>query len=87
MSSELTVGYRAVDGLRIRYADSDGPASPHLVLTSPWPGSLHAFDPIWPRLSGIARLLAVDLPGGASAPARQPPAAPRQAGRWRTGCW
>ena len=63
MSSELTVGYRAVDGLRIRYADSDGPASPHLVLTSPWPGSLHAFDPIWPRLSGIARLLAIDLPG------------------------
>jgi len=63
VSSELTVGYRAVDGLRIRYADSDGPASPHLVLTSPWPGSLHAFDPIWPRLSGIARLLAIDLPG------------------------
>ena len=25
--------------------------------------SLHAFDPIWPRLSGTARLLAIDLPG------------------------
>ena len=63
MSSELKVGYRTVDGLQIRYADSDGPASQHLVLTSPWPESLHAFDPIWPRLSGIARLLAIDLPG------------------------
>ncbi len=63
MSSEVKVGYRAVDGLQIRYADSDGPASQHLVLTSPWPESLHAFDPIWPRLSGIARLLAIDLPG------------------------
>ena len=40
MSSELKVGYRAVDGLQIRYADSDGPASQHLVLTSPWPESL-----------------------------------------------
>jgi pimeloyl-ACP methyl ester carboxylesterase len=63
MSSEAKVGYRAVDGLQIRYADSDGPASQHLVLTSPWPESLHAFDPIWPRLSGTARLLAIDLPG------------------------
>jgi len=63
MSSELQVGYRTVDGLQIRYADSDGPASQHLVLTSPWPESLHAFDRVWSRLSGIARLLAVDLPG------------------------
>jgi pimeloyl-ACP methyl ester carboxylesterase len=63
MSNELTVGYRTVDGLQIRYADSDGSASQHLVLTSPWPESLYAFDRMWPRLSGIARLLAIDLPG------------------------
>jgi pimeloyl-ACP methyl ester carboxylesterase len=63
MSNELKVGYRAVGGLQIRYADSDGSASQHLVLTSRWPGSLNAFAPIWPRLSGIARLLAIDLPG------------------------
>jgi pimeloyl-ACP methyl ester carboxylesterase len=52
-----------VDGLQIRYADSDGSASQQLVLTSPWPESLYAFDRMWPRLSGIARLLAIDLPG------------------------
>jgi pimeloyl-ACP methyl ester carboxylesterase len=63
MSNELTVGYRTVGGLQIRYADSEGPASQHLVLTSPWPESLYAFDRMWPRLAGIARLLAVDLPG------------------------
>jgi pimeloyl-ACP methyl ester carboxylesterase len=63
MSSELKVGYRSVDGLQIRYADSDGSASQHLVLTSPWPESLYAFDRMWSRLSGIARLLAIDLPG------------------------
>jgi len=63
VSGELAVGYRTVDGLQIRYADSDGPASQHLVLTSPWVESLHAFEPMWPRLSGIGRLLAIDLPG------------------------
>ena len=50
-------------GLQIRYADCDSSAGQHLVLTSPWPESLHAFDPMWPRLSGIAQLLAIDLPG------------------------
>ena len=63
MNNELTAGYRTVDGLQIRYADSGGSASLRLVLTSPWPESLYAFDPVWPRLSGIARLLAIDLPG------------------------
>ena len=33
MSSELKVGYRTVDGLQIRYADSDGPASEQLMLS------------------------------------------------------
>ena len=63
MSDEPQVRYRSVDGLRVRYADSDGSASQQLVLTSPWPESLRAFDRIWPRLSGAARLLAIDLPG------------------------
>ena len=63
MSNEPRVGYRTVDGLRVRHADSDGPASQQLVLTSPWPESLRAFDRMWPRLAGIARLLAIDLPG------------------------
>jgi|SRR5689334_17203463 len=63
MSSDLKAEYRTVDGLQIRYADSGGSASQHLMLTSPWPESLYAFDRMWPRLSGIARLLAIDLPG------------------------
>jgi pimeloyl-ACP methyl ester carboxylesterase len=63
MSDGPRVGYRTVDGLQIRYADSDSSASQQLVLTSPWPESLRAFDRMWPRLSGFARLLAIDLPG------------------------
>jgi pimeloyl-ACP methyl ester carboxylesterase len=63
MSGELRVGFRAVDGLQIRFAESDGSASQRLVLTSPWPESLYAFERVWPRLSRTARLLAIDLPG------------------------
>lgn len=63
MTNGLKDEYRTVDGLRIRYAESDSSASQYIVLTSPWPESLYAFDRMWPRLSGIARLLAIDLPG------------------------
>src|ERR1700683_118167 len=63
MSSELRVGFRAVDGLQIRFAESGGFASQRLVLTSPWRESLYAFERVWPRLSRTARLLAIDLPG------------------------
>ncbi len=61
------VQFRTVDGVRIRYADSDGSQEPVVLLTSPWPESVHAFAPIWATLAEHARLFAVDLPGfGAS---------------------
>jgi len=63
MDSGLRIGVRAVDGLRIRYAESGGSASHRLVLTSPWPESLLAFQPVWPRLASTAWLLAIDFPG------------------------
>ena len=59
----LRILYRHVDGVRIRYAESEGPSEPTILLTSPWPESVYAFAPIWPALSASARLLAVDLPG------------------------
>jgi pimeloyl-ACP methyl ester carboxylesterase len=60
------VRFRAIDGLRIRYADSGG-SEPTLFLTSPWPESVYAFAPMWATLAEHARLFAVDLPGfGAS---------------------
>jgi pimeloyl-ACP methyl ester carboxylesterase len=63
MSSELRAGFRGVDGLQIRFAESDGCASQRLALTSPWLESLYAFERVWPRLSATARLTAIDLPG------------------------
>jgi len=54
---------RQVDGLTIRYADTDARNGPNILLTSPWPESLLAFRRIWPALATGARLVAIDLPG------------------------
>ncbi len=54
---------KQVDGLTIRYADTDAPSGPDILLTSPWPESLLAFRRIWPALATGARLVAIDLPG------------------------
>ena len=63
MGSDMRIGFRAVNGLQIRFAESDSSSSRCLVLTSPWPESLLAFERVWARLSAAARLVAVDLPG------------------------
>jgi pimeloyl-ACP methyl ester carboxylesterase len=63
VSSDMRIGFRAVDGLQIRFAESDSSAGPRIILTSPWPESLLAFERIWSRLSSTARVVAVDLPG------------------------
>ncbi len=61
------VGFRTVDGVRIRYADSGGSQERTVLLTSPWPESLYAFTPMWTTLAEHTRLFAIDLPGfGAS---------------------
>jgi pimeloyl-ACP methyl ester carboxylesterase len=63
VSSDMRIGFRAVDGLQIRFAESDSSARHRIVLTSPWPESLMAFERVWPRLSRTASVVALDLPG------------------------
>jgi pimeloyl-ACP methyl ester carboxylesterase len=66
-SATMRTGFRNIDGVRIRYAESEGGAEPTIVLTSPWPESVYAFAPVWSALASRFRLFAVDLPGfGAS---------------------
>jgi pimeloyl-ACP methyl ester carboxylesterase len=63
------LGFRTVDGARIRLADtgSGEPGRPTLLLTGPWPESVYAFALVWEKLAARARLVAIDLPGfGAS---------------------
>jgi pimeloyl-ACP methyl ester carboxylesterase len=53
-----------VEGLRIRYvrSASDAEKTP-VLLVSPFPESLYAYDDIWADLSQAAPLVALDLPG------------------------
>jgi pimeloyl-ACP methyl ester carboxylesterase len=56
--------FRTVDGLSIRYAESEDPGrGVHALLFNPWPESLYAFEPAWSRLAEYAHLVAIDLPG------------------------
>jgi hypothetical protein len=44
--------FRTVDGLSIRYAESENPGrGVDALLLSPWPESLYAFEPTWSRLA------------------------------------
>lgn len=62
LNASIQMQFRVIDGLSVRYAESDDRSDTALLL-SPWPESLLAFEPTWPRLDEQARLVAVDLPG------------------------
>jgi pimeloyl-ACP methyl ester carboxylesterase len=72
--------FRSVDDLSIRYADSGGSREATLLLTSPWPESLYAFERMWPTLAEHARLYAIDLPGFGASERRDDLLSPRAMG-------
>jgi pimeloyl-ACP methyl ester carboxylesterase len=74
------VQFRTVDGVRIRHADSGGSQELTVLLTSPWPESLYAFEPIWATLAEHARLFALDLPGFGASERRDDLLSPRAMG-------
>jgi pimeloyl-ACP methyl ester carboxylesterase len=76
--------YFTVDGVRVRYADGGAATGPTLLLTSPWPESLHAFAPVWETLAPHARLFAVDLPGFGRSERRDDLLSPRAMGGFLT---
>ncbi|MDX6658396.1 MAG: hypothetical protein QOH62_3189 [Solirubrobacteraceae bacterium] len=61
-STPIEPRFRTIDGLSIRFAESEQ-RDDHALLLSPWPESLLAFDPTWARLAEHTHLVAVDLPG------------------------
>ncbi len=75
----MDVGYRTVDGTRIRYAESRG-GDDVVLLTNPWPESVYAFAPIWAQLATRFRLFAVDLPGFGRSESRAELMSPRAMG-------
>ncbi len=73
--------FRTIDGLSIRFAESEPRGEPALLL-SPWPESLLAFAPTWDRLAENAHLVAVDLPGFGHSERRDDLLSPRAMGEF-----
>jgi pimeloyl-ACP methyl ester carboxylesterase len=55
--------FKTIDGLKIRIAKSERKRAPTILFLSPLPQSILCYDAIWSCLSGVANLVAVDLPG------------------------
>jgi pimeloyl-ACP methyl ester carboxylesterase len=73
--------FRTIDGLTIRYAESDD-RNDHALLLSPWPESLLAFDQMWARLADHTHLVAIDLPGFGHSERRDALLSPRAMGEF-----
>src|ERR1700733_12461932 len=81
------------DGVEIRYAEANAGAEPTLLLLSPWPESLYAWEQLLPRLSSAGHVIAIDLPGFGHSEGRADLYSPQAMGRflvrlieqWRLG--
>ncbi len=62
LDESIEVQFRTIDGLSIRFAESED-RSDHALLLNPWPESLLAFEQMWGRLAEHTHLIAIDLPG------------------------
>jgi pimeloyl-ACP methyl ester carboxylesterase len=79
--SLIETRFRMIDGLSIRFAESED-RDDHALLLSPWPESLFAFEPTWTRLSEHTHLVAVDLPGFGHSQRRDELLSPRAMGEF-----
>ena len=74
------VEFIEVDGLKIRLQRNKVGGGIPVVLTSPWPESLFAYQRIWPILGAEASLIAVDIPGFGQSEGRPQLMSPRAMG-------
>jgi len=83
-STTIRPQIREIDGLAIRFAESEGRAeqSVRALLLCPWPESLYAFEPTWRQLAAQAHLIAIDLPGFGHSERRDELMAPRAMGEF-----
>jgi pimeloyl-ACP methyl ester carboxylesterase len=73
--------FRTIDGLSIRYAESDDRAD-HALLLGPWPESLYCYAQTWSRLAERTHLVAIDLPGFGHSERRDELMTPHEMGRF-----
>ena len=83
MRSAMQTDFRTIDGLRIRFAESEQ-RDDHALLLSPWPETLYAFEQMWDRLGRDTHLVAVDLPGFGHSEGSDSLYAPRAMGEFVT---
>src|SRR5271155_5012026 len=55
--------FQRIDGLQVRYCESDRDQECEAMLLSPLPESLFAYRSVWGELAKGAHLVAIDLPG------------------------
>jgi pimeloyl-ACP methyl ester carboxylesterase len=79
--SLIETEFRTIDGLSIRFAESED-RDDHALLLSPWPESLLAFEPTWTRLAEHTHLVAIDLPGFGHSQRRDSLLSPRAMGEF-----
>lgn len=72
---------RTIDGLAIRYAESE-PQDDHALLLSPWPESIYSYEATWPQLAEHTHLVAIDLPGFGRSERRDALMSPRAMGEF-----
>jgi pimeloyl-ACP methyl ester carboxylesterase len=81
LNAPIETEFRTIDGLSIRFAESEGRGD-HALLLSPWPESLLAFEPTWARLAEHTHLVAIDLPGFGHSQRRDALLSPRAMGEF-----
>jgi pimeloyl-ACP methyl ester carboxylesterase len=80
-NTPIETRFLTIDGLTIRFAESEG-GDDHALLLSPWPESLLAFEQIWARLAEHTHLVAIDLPGFGHSERREALLSPRAMGEF-----
>jgi pimeloyl-ACP methyl ester carboxylesterase len=80
-TTPIETRFRTIDGLSIRFAQSEA-GDDQALLLSPWPESLLAFDPTWTRLAEHTHLVAIDLPGFGHSQRSDPLLSPRAMGEF-----
>ena len=82
MTSEIHMQTRKADGVELRYAEWNTKTEPILLLLSPWPESIYAWEQLVPRLSSAGHVVAIDLPGFGHSEGRVDLFSPQAMGRF-----
>ncbi len=82
MKTEIHTRTRKADGIEIRYAEWNAGADTTLLLLSPWPESIYAWEQLWPRFTSAGNVLAIDLPGFGQSEGRVDLFSPQSMGRF-----